>query len=356
MHLIDQELELMLRGKFSDAWRLSQRLEKETPNDLRHKFNRAWFLLSHGDFQKGMQMLDCGRLINVYGGPLLNTNKPIWNGKDSLEGKTMIINLEGGYGDEMIHARFATDIAERGGKAILRCSDNLKDLLKRIKGVSSCINFSEVPITPHDYWAPGFSCGWLFGYTYKTLRNQPYLSAPDGSIEIWKTMMKLDKDDSRPRIGIKWSGNPKFEHQQFRIFPAEPLINLAGEHDEFKFYSLQKDNDTKELPSGVTDLQHFLLSWIDTAAAIQNLDLVITSCTSIAHLASAMGKPTWVILPILPYHIWAECKKHSSWYQKTTRTFRQKDFESWDDAFVDLEKELVKYFSKKTVKKTLIAA
>ena len=348
MHLIDQQLNLMVRGQFKEAWKICQKLEKEMPDDLRHMFNRAWFILNQGDLQKGMQMLDKGRFLNVYGNPPLTSGKPLWNTKDSLEGKTVIINLEGGLGDEIIHARFATDVHKRGGKAILCCSEQLKDVLSTIPGVYKCINISELSSTPHDYWVPGFSCAWLFGHTFDTLPNDPYITANPKSVELWKNVIKGDK----PKIGIRWSGNPKFEHQQFRIFPAEHLIDFA-KYDEFQFYSLQRDNDIKELPDNIIDLQHKLLSWVDTAAAIQNLDLVITSCTSIAHISAAMGKPTWVISPILPYHIWAYGDKTTPWYKDSTRVYKQKTFCKWDDTFLEIENDLIKYFkdNKKTLNK-----
>ena len=340
MHLIDQQLELMIRGKFAEAWVISERLEKEMPDDMRHKFNRAWFILNQGDLQKGYQLLDNGRYLNVYGSPVPPTSKPLWNQKDSLKGKTVIINSEGGLGDEIIHARFAQDIQQRGGTAIISCSDSLREIFSTIPGVSKVINIKEFATTPHDYWVPGFSCCWLFGHTYKTLPNKPFLTAKPESVNIWKNVIKGDK----PKIGIRWSGNPKFEHQQFRIFPAEGLTNLADKYPDYKFFSLQRDNDVKELPESITDLQYHLISWIDTLAAIQNLDLVITSCTSIAHAAASLGKPTWVILPILPYHIWAYGDTRCPWYGDEVRLYRQKKFGEWDDVFALIESELVEYF------------
>ena len=158
---------------------------------------------------------------------------------------------------------------------------------------------------------------------------------------LWKEILK--KTD-KLKVGIRWSGSPLFEHQQFRIFPPEKLINLS-KYTELEFYSLQRDTDTRELPDEIFDLQHLIISWEDTAACIHNLDLVITSCTSIAHLSAAMGKPTWVIVPLLPYHIWAYGGDHSPWYQKTTRVFRQIKFGDWTETFEKLEVELVKYFN-----------
>lgn len=151
-------------------------------------------------------------------------------------------------------------------------------------------------------------------------------------------------NSEKPKVGIRWSGNPKFEHQQFRIFPPEYLIDLH-KYDQIQFYSLQRDNDIKELPEQITDLQHLIISWEDTCAAIANLDLVITSCTSIAHVSAAMGKPTWVVVPILPYHVWAYGDQHSPWYPTTTKIYRQTEFSSWNQPFEQVENDLISLFN-----------
>jgi hypothetical protein len=342
MHLIDQQLNLMVRGRVREAWKIAQELEENFPDDPRAKFNRGWFLINQGELQQGFQCLEFGRSLNVYGSGRLNTAKPIWDQSD-LAGKTVIINLEAGYGDNIIYARFATEVWARGGTCILCCEPSLHSLFLRIPGVSKCITLNEVSHTHHDFWIPAFSCSWLFGHTFQNLPNEPYISANRDSTDIWKNIVNSKK----PKIGIRWSGNPKFEHQQFRIFPAKMLIDLHKQFSHCQFYSLQRDNDLIELPDEVSDLQHLLLSWEDTTACIQNLDLVITSCTSIAHLASAMGKPTWVIVPVLPYHVWAYGDEHTPWYQESTRVFRQKTFGKWDDPFEKVSEELSKLFPNK---------
>jgi hypothetical protein len=340
MHLIDQELNLMIRGRFDEAWKIAEELERDYPDDPRAKFNRGWHLIHQGKFQEGFQCLEYGRSLNVYGSGRINTTKPIWDQSD-LNGKVVLINLEAGYGDNIIYARFATEVWRRGGKAILCCDKSLHSLFMRIPGVDSCITMGEVNTTYHDFWIPGFSCSWLFGHDKDTIPNDPYIFARQESVELWKTMLKTDK---KYKVGIRWSGNPQFEHQQFRIFPPKKLIDVHKKSDNVQFYSLQLHNDLVELPEKITDLQHILLSWEDTAACIENLDLVITSCTSIAHLASAMGKPTWVIVPILPYHIWAYGGDHSPWYQKSTRVFRQSNFGDWDDTFNSITENLIEMF------------
>jgi hypothetical protein len=340
MHLIDQELNLMIRGRIDEAWKIAEEIEEKYPNDPRGKFNRGWHLLHQGKFQEGFKCLEYGRSLNVYGSGKINTTKPVWDQSD-LSGKSVIINMEAGYGDNIIYARFATEIWRRGGKCYLCCDKTLHSLFSKIPGVEKCITLDEVSTTYHDFWIPSFSCSWLFGHTVETIPNEPYIFAKQESVELWKGMLKTDK---KYKIGIRWSGNPKFEHQQFRIFPAEKMINLYKDNGNIQFYSLQRDNDLRELPEEIQDLQHFMISWEDTAACIENLDLVISSCTSIAHLASAMGKPTWVVVPILPYHVWAHGDQHSPWYQKTTRVFRQKSFGDWDNTFEEIGKEIKTQF------------
>jgi hypothetical protein len=342
MHLIDQQLNLMVRGRFEEGWRISEQLEAmkhELPGDapLRHAFNRGWFLLHHGKLQEGMQHLEAGRHIGVYGSGRLDTSKPIWNGRDSLEGKIVIINLEAGVGDQIISARFATEVMARGGETIFCTHPSLFGLLKRIPGCRDCITLNELRATYHDYWIPGFSCSWLFGHEFSNLPNEPYIRGNDNSIDLWKDILKVE--NRKPKIALRWSGNPKFEHQQFRKFPPQKLIGLS-DIDSLQFYSVQRDTDLVELPDHVRDLQHFLISWEDTAACLANMDLIITSCTSIAHLAGAMGLPTWVIVPILPYHVWAYGGDHSPWYQETTRVFRQKKFGEWDEVFDEVRQAL----------------
>jgi hypothetical protein len=341
MHLIDQELNLMVQGRIDEAWKLAEILENDFPYNPRAKFNRGWFLIHQGKFQEGYQLLEDGRQLNTYGGEPLNTNKPIWDGIQDLKGKVVVILTEGGYGDIFTMVRFANEIYKRGGTCIMCCDPTIHSLLLRVPGVHSCVTLYDIPFIQFDFWIPSFSCSWLFGHTAETLPNEPYIFAKPESVDIWKTFLRTDK----PKVGIRWSGSPKFEHQQFRLFPPKYLTDLHEKFSHLQFYSLQRDNDIIELPSPISDIQDLLISWEDTAACIQNLDLVITSCTSIAHLSSAMGKPTFVIVPILPYHTWAYGGDHSCWYQKSTKVFRQKKLGSWDEPFKQVEEDLRLFFS-----------
>jgi hypothetical protein len=357
MHEIDLELKLQLQGKHKEAREISDRLESigsdkildnngKNTQDIwfRHCFNRGWFKIQEGDYQAGCKLLEHGRYLSVYGSPPLKTNAPIYNPEvHSIKDKSIIISLEGGYGDEIIHARFANEYKKQGAKAVyLAAAPELVSIFSRIEGVDKVILRDAAETVEHDYWVPGFSAGWVAGLTFDNFPSQPYLSPNPMSVNIWKSIIKNDK----VKVGIRWAGNPKFEHQQFRRFPTEFITNLK-KYKELEIYSFQKDHNLINLPEGVHDLQHFLLSWEDTMAAIANIDIMITSCTSMAHIAAAMGKETWVLVPILPYHTWTPGAPESrtSPYYNCVQIFRQTKPNKWNDTFQLLYKELEEKFN-----------
>ena len=323
------QLRANLRGDFETGWKIAQHLEKTMPHNNRVAFNRGWHLLQQGDLQGGLALLDRGRFEKVFGSPALPCGTPIWNQDLGTSGKTILLRSEGGLGDEMINVRFATLLAEQGARVVVAASDGLHSLFSRVKGVAEVVAHKDVCATKHDAWVPAMSAARLLGLTYDTLPGKAYLSADPAHVEKWKGIV----NGPGLKIGIRWSGNPQFEHEQYRRFDPAPLIALS-KIPGVSVYSLQRDADLRELPPEVTDLKDTLETWEDTAGAIANLDLVITSCTAVAHLAAGMGKETWVIVPILPYYMWALPGERSPWYE-SVRVFRQEAFGDWK---VPLEK------------------
>jgi predicted SAM-dependent methyltransferase len=356
MHEIDEMLKLQLEGRHEEARVLSDKLEaigaeeildpngKNTADIwMRHCFNRGWFIIQDGDYQTGCKLLENGRFLNVYGSPPLRTDAPIFNPEEhDIKGKSIIVSLEGGYGDEIIHARFATSFKKLGASHVyIAAAPELISVFERIEGVDKVILRNQASSVAHDYWVPGFSAGWVAGHTFEDFPNQPYLTPRSDSVEVWKGMINSDKI----KVGIRWAGNPKFEHQQFRRFPENFITNLA-KYPELQLYSLQKDHNLVNLPENVTDLQHFLISWEDTMAAIANLDIVITSCTSIAHISAALGKETWVMVPVLPYHTWTygSPTNDGSPYYNCVKLFRQTEKGKWNVPFQKLYAALEEKF------------
>ena len=352
MHEIDLMLRYQMQGKNKEARALSDKLEElgsdkildpygNNTEDIwnRHCFNRGWFMLQEGNYQLGSKLCEYGRALNTYGSPPAYTDKPLFNPEQhNIKDKTLIINLEGGYGDEIIHSRFAQTYKELGAKKVyLAAAPELVDLLSSVPGVDKVILRNQYQEYEHDFWLPGFSAGWLAGHTFESIPNEQYIFPKQDSIDVWKQIINSPK----LKVGIRWAGNPKFEHQQYRRFPENFILNLA-KYSEIQLYSLQRDNNILELPNTIIDLQHLLLSWDDTAAAIANLDLVITSCTSIAHLSAAMGKKTFVMVPILPYHTWCYNSPDSttSPYYKSVKLYRQQEKSKWNKTFQNLYKDL----------------
>lgn len=352
MHDIDRQLKHMLKGEFDHAWQISNKLQSQGPDGIldptgkpnpnmwsRHQFNRAWFHLQQYDYQTGSQLLENGRHISVYGGQPLMTNAPLYNpAQHDIKGKTIILSLEGGFGDEIINVRFAQTYMNLGAaKVIVACAPELMSVFKRVPGVHAVIQRDESHTVAHDYWVPGFSAGWVAGHTFDDLPGSPYITTNEQSLQIWSGVVCSDKK----RVGIRWAGNPKFEHQQFRKFPPQFMFELA-KYDQIQLYSLQRDNNLEQLPDTIIDLQKWLVGWEDTVAAIHHMDLVISSCTSVAHLSAAMGKETWVLPPVLPYQTWAPGAPKtttSPWYP-SVKLYRQEENHKWMPAFSRLYKDL----------------
>jgi hypothetical protein len=159
------------------------------------------------------------------------------------------------------------------------------------------------------------SAAGVLGHEYATLSGKAYLTANPAPLQATKKL----------KVGIRWSGNPQFEHEQHRRFDPQPLIDLH-KIPGVELYSFQRDGDLRDVP--FEDLAPKLKNWEDTAAYLKAMDIVITSCTSVAHMSAALGVETWVITPILPYYLWAVPGNKSAWYNSVT-LFRQEKYGDW---------------------------
>lgn len=309
--IIDLQLEASLRGDFDKGWALCQLADE---SDNRAQFNKGWYVLRQGKLKEGVALLDRGRAESVFGNPS-PSSRPIYDGR-RLNGETVLLNCEGGLGDQICGARFARDIAARGGRVVLACDPGLAPLLVRVPGVSAVVESSAAGGAFHHYWMPSMSGPSLLGLEYADLDDSPYVSCPDVA------------PSRRRRVGIRWAGNPRFEHEQHRRFDPRPLFDLPG----CDLVSLQRDWD-EPIPKHIRTPS--LDTWEHTAAEIAKCDLIISSCTSVAHLSAAMGKPTWIIVPILPYYLWALPGDVSPWYD-SVRLFRQTKFGDWSETFASV--------------------
>lgn len=333
---LDLALILSVQGQFAGARQAQTQYMNAFPNCPRVRFGMAPFALMDGELQSGLKLLEFGRGINCWGARDFNMGHlPCWDGESNLHGKTVILHSEGGIGDEMINLRAVRWVQERGARCIVACTAGMMRTAAaaRPEAVVDCKHADAVHA---DCWLPAMSAPRLFGRTWKNLWPGQYVRAEGRDAKIWEKIIPKSKE--RLNIGLRWRGNPRFEHEQMRCFPVDLLFKATD--IDANLYSLQKD-EVGELPERVVDLEPFLTTWSQTAAAMARMDLVITSCTAIAHLAGAMEIPAWVIVPVLPYYVWAELGQKTSWYPSIS-IYRQECYNQWDGPFKQIKRDLEK--------------
>lgn len=321
IHLLDQQLELSLKGKFEESWEISEELEKKEPENNRAAFNRGWFLLRQGKLLEGHKLLNRGRIEKIFGDDNIMTNKPIWDGKSK---GTVLLILEGGLGDQIHSIRYVKDIKSRGCKVIVACSKELIDIFKFLPDIDSIVQNNSYFGVYHDFYIPSMSTILHLGYEYENITGKPYIKKDK------------HKKNKKFRIGLRWKGNPNYQQEEHRSFPPKLLFDAVKNFD-VEFVSLQRDSGSEFRPEWVNEVN--LNDWSATKNEISKCDLVISSCTSVAHLSAAMGIPTWIVVPILPYHIWALPGEKTPYYD-SVRLFRQEIYGNWSEPFEKINLEL----------------
>ncbi len=319
-HPLDLQLEAGLRGDFDEGWRLCQTMNEADP---RVAFNKGWYVLRQGNLLEGHKYLDAGRPINVFGNRHIGSSLPIWDG-GGRKGQIILLSLEGGFGDQICGVRWARDLAERGARVVVSCAGVLAPILRDAPGVSAIVQHEAALGVYHDYWLPSMSAVVAFGYGYGDLRGEAYLPRTAAPIP--------------GRVGLRWAGNQQFEHEQHRVFPPEMLFDAAASLGAPEYISLQLDEAAKARPNWVAEVP--LGNWSETVAALSTCELVITSCTSVAHLSGAMGIPTWIIIPVLGYYLWALPGSVTPYYD-SVRLFRQERHGDWDAPFEQIAGNMI---------------
>jgi len=320
MHALDFALSCSISGKPDVAEDILRKYNKENPGDPRVLFNLGWYDMRAGKLKQGFDGMNAGRHISVFGSERLPG--PIWK-DEPLEGKVLLFRSEGGYGDEIINFRFAQEFKDKGAIVVVAAQPQLIPLFAR-HGFA-CVTHKAVEGggVYYDYWVPAMSAAYVLGHEFETLSGKPYLTAKP---------KELPKKAGTLRVGLRWSGNPQFEHEQHRKFPAELMTRLNETHG-VTCYSFQRDKDLiPDLPFMQLDMPDFE----ETASLLAGMDLMITSCTSVAHLSAALGIETWIIVPVLPYYLWAEPGETSRWYDNV-RLFRQKVYEDWNSPLDEIK-------------------
>lgn len=269
--------------------------------------------------------------------------QPLWDGS-SLEGRTILLHAEQGLGDTIQFIRYAPLVRDRGGKVVVVCQAPLVDLLASCPGIERTVAQGDA-LPAFDVHAPLASLPRIFGTTLENVpTNIPYLAADERLVERWRQELAPQRGF---KVGIAWQGSAKYRwdaKRSIRLEQFEPLARIPG----VQLYSLQKGLGSEQVGRvasrfAIVDLGGRLDEttgpFLDTAAVMKNLDLVISSDTSIPHLAGALGVPVWLATPFVPDWRWLLDRDDSPWYP-SMRLFRQPVGGDWESVFQRMAAEL----------------
>lgn len=317
------------RNQYREALECYQAAIELKPDLAQAHFNMAQCQLLLGDFEHGWQENEWRWEIAQAGGVKRRFVQPQWSGTEEIAGKTILLHAEQGFGDTLQFYRYARLVAACGARVILEVQRPLKRLLSGDAGVHLVLARGE-PLPHFDLHCPLLSVPRAFGAQPATI---PPMSAPlrvpRQSMQIWQSRLG---PQVKPRIGIAWCGRPSHKNDHNRSIALQTLLGSFALPVEL--ISLQKDVNAADevfLRAKSSSVAHFgpvLTDFMETAALAALMDLVVTVDTSVAHLAAALGRPTWILLPSPPDCRWMLDREDSPWYP-SVRLFRQNQAGDW---------------------------
>ena len=308
----------------------------------------AQILLARGDFEPGWLEYEWRNQTEAGKNTMPAMTSAPWNGMRIPAGRLLLVGDQG-YGDTIQFARYIPLIADRVKEVVLGCSEEMGSLLRGIEGVTQVHHrWNDVP--GHAVNCRLSSLPYLLGTRLDTIPNKvPYLKAAPDRIAHWRQKLSTLPAD-RPRIGLAWTGRPTHPNDRRRSIPLAHLLPLT-EAGPASFISLQKplperDREMMGRFPGMTDLSDALTDFGETAALLENLDLVVTVDTSMGHLAGALAKPAWIMLPRAADWRWMLDREDTPWYP-TLRLFRQPAPGAWDPVVTQVTDALAAHLKAK---------
>jgi hypothetical protein len=321
------------------------------PDFAQARFVDSLVRLTLGDFRTGWRAYESRWQGRNLSSQRRNFSAPLWLGEGTLEGKTVLLHAEQGFGDTMQFVRYAPLVAARGARVVLEVQRELVRLISGMTSIDAVVARSDA-LPPFDLHCPLLSLPLAFDTELPTIPAPvPYLGAADDDARHWRELLP----QSRPRVGVVWSGDPAHDNdsnRSMRLTTFAPLFDVA----DIDFVSLQyriRNEDQAPLqqcPNLFRCEQNFR-DFADTAAVIANLDAVISIDSAVAHLTGAMGKPLFLMLPLGADFRWLRERGDSPWYP-TARLYRQQQFSDWPGVVETLAQDLRAQFSRSAHKLT----
>lgn len=266
--------------------------------------------------------------------------RPNWNGVDSIENKTILLYAEQGIGDTIQFCRYIKLVSKLGARIILEVQEPLVDLLIQVEGVSQIVTQGN-NLPEADYQCSLMSLPLAFNTTQKNIPSStPYLNSDKNKVDKWKNYLGRK---TKPRIGLVWSSASSFVNDSKRSLTLSELLSALPK-DRFEYICLQKEIQLvdQEVLLRNPQIRFFgskLENFTDTAALIDCVDLVVSTCTSVPHLSGALGKETWLLIPYMPDWRWQLSENKTLWYPSFT-LYRQSIVDKWDEVLLNLYKDL----------------
>jgi tetratricopeptide (TPR) repeat protein len=332
---------LRYQGKVDEALGHFQEAIHLNPSYVEAHVNRAFVWLAAGDYAHGWPEYEWRWKSKAL--PARPFTQPRWDGSP-LQGRTILVHAEQGLGDTVQFIRYAPLVKERGGQVIVECQDVLIPLLSTCPGIDRLVALGG-PLPDFDLHAPLLSLPHVFGTTVETIPAQvPYLFPDPARRERWRPRLEGPRGY---KVGIVWQGGLKYAGHRRRSIALAHFAHLARVPG-VRLFALQKGPGREQLTDfaarhPITDLGAELDesggAFMDTAAVMQDLDLVVTTDTALAHVAGAVAVPVWVALPVGADFRWMLDRSDSPWYP-TMRLFRQPAWGDWDAVFRHIAEEL----------------
>jgi tetratricopeptide (TPR) repeat protein len=309
------------------------------PDAAEADWGLALIALLTGDFAAGWPRHEARHRVAGFGVPRRFV-QPQWRG-EPLDGRTILLHAEQGLGDTLQFVRYVPLVAARGGRVVLEVPRELYGLLGAMPGAARVVSAGD-PLPDVDVHCPLLSLPLAFGTDRATIpASVPYLAADPAKVAAWNARLPSETI----RVGLVWAGRPEHKRDRWRSLTLAALAPLvrAG----VAFVSLQKGpaaGQAKTPPPGMVllDPTDELVDFTDTAALVAALDLVVAVDTSVAHLAGALGKPVWILLPAMPDWRWLSSGDESPWYP-TARLFRQPSRGDWRTVAETVGRDLEAY-------------
>ncbi len=331
--------ELNRLDEAADAYRQALRIK---PDMADAHFNEGLLLLLRGDLRAGWQKHEY-RWDSEQRASRRQFAQPLWLGASSLAGKTILIHAEQGLGDTLQFVRYLSLVEERGARIILEVQPALKTLVAQRSRAREVFARGEA-LPRFDVHCPLLSLPLAFGTELQSIPNRgPYLFSPEPQRSTWRELLGASPG---PRIGFVWFGNRHHKNDGNRSIPAAAAERFLSDspvalHCLQVGISAPEDAAVAASPNMVR-LTERIADFSDTAALVEQLDLVIAVDTSVAHLAGGMGKPLWVLLPFAPDWRWLLGRGDSPWYP-SARLFRQPAPRDWDSVLLSVRGALKEF-------------